>query len=318
MSNPFPRHRVQGVTAAAGSPWFPAQNVVPSPSVTRDEWVGVGQAVAATGFFSTGAILVRWAEALTPVEVTSLRMLLGGLLVGLAAWTVGNRLSLRAADCRRLIPIGLIAALHFLTFIASLYFTTVAHSLTLTYTAPLFIAGLSRFVLREPLPRRTLLGALVALVGVAILAGFGPSLTRRMLLGDALALGAAVTFALYSLFGRRERARLPLLAYACWVYLFAGVATAPFALGILSRPIPVPAVEAVVAMALFPMALGHTLYNAALRRLHPSLPNLIATQEVTFGILLAWLLLGELPPWNALLGACLTLLGVGILLRASP
>ena len=283
--------------------------------MTRDESIGVVQAVAATLCFSVGALLVRWAAALSPIEVTSLRLLLGAALVGLAARAVGDRLALSAAEWARLVPIGIVAALHFLSFIASLYFTTVAHTLTLTYTAPLLIAALSRITLGEPLPRRTLPGALAALAGVAVLAGFEPRLDRRMLLGDGLALIAAATFAAYSLLGRRERARLPLLTYAAGVYLVAGVVTAPFASGIVRPGIPSHALAAVCAMALIPSAVGHTLYNAAIRRLHPSIPNLIATQEVSLGILLAWLVLGELPGWNAVVGAALTLLGVGLVLR---
>jgi len=283
--------------------------------MTRHGWVGVTQAVTATAFFSFGAILVRWAAELTPVEITALRLLLAGGLVGLAASGAGTRLRPTGPEFARLVPIGLIAALHFLTFIASLSYTTVAHCLTLTYMAPLFIAALSRLVLREPLPARTVPGTLLALAGVATLAGLEPKLTARMLLGDGLALGAALTFALYSLLGRRERGRTPLLLYAGWVYLIAGAATAPFALGVFARPIPPRALLAVVAMAVFPSALGHTLYNAAVRRLHPSVPNLIATQEVTLGILLAWALLGEAPPWNSAVGALLTLVGVGVVLH---
>ncbi len=282
--------------------------------MTRDERIGVLQAVAAAGLFSTGAILVRWAQDLSPVEVTSLRMLLGGGLVAAAARATGNRLGLPPADIRRLLPIGLIAAVHFLTFIASLSFTTVAHCLTLVYTAPLFIAGLSRLILRERLPRRVLVGIAVGLTGVAVLAGFESRLTARMILGDLLAVGAAVAFALYSLCGRRERARIPLLPYASWVYLTAGAATAPFAIGVFTRPVSGKALAAVFALALFPHALGHTLYISAVRRLHPSIPSLITTQEVTGGILLAWLLLQETPTWNALAGAAITLVGVALVL----
>ena len=281
----------------------------------HDEWVGVAQAVAATLCFSTGAVLVRWAGDLSPAEVTSLRLILAAVFVGAAAWAAGERLRLTAAEWARLAPIGLVAAMHFLSFIASLYFTTVAHTLTLTYTAPLFIAALSRLVLKEPLPRRALSGALVALTGVAILAGFEPRLDRRMLVGDALAVVAAVTFALYSLLGRRERDRLPLLTYAAGVYLVGGLVTSPFAAGLARPALPGRAIAAVCAMALVPSALGHTLYNAAIRRLHPSLPNLIATQEVTLGILLAWFLVGEPLTWNAITGAALTLIGVGLVLR---
>jgi drug/metabolite transporter (DMT)-like permease len=282
--------------------------------MTRDERIGVLQAVAAASLFSTGAILIRWAQELSPVEITSLRMLLGGGFVAGAARAAGTRLRLPAPDLRRLLPIGLVAALHFLAFIASLSFTTVAHCLTLVYTAPLFIAAFSWVILRERLPRRVLAGMAVGLTGVAVLARFEPRLTAEMARGDLLALGAAVAFALYSLFGRRERARIPLLPYASWVYLTAGVATAPFAIGVLTRPVSGKALAAVFALALLPHALGHTLYNAAVRRLHPSIPNLITTQEVTGGIVLAWLLLQETPTWNALAGAAITLAGVALVL----
>jgi drug/metabolite transporter (DMT)-like permease len=282
--------------------------------MTREEWIGVLQAAAATGFFAFGAILVRWAAPLSPVEITSLRLLLAAGAVAGVARAVSQPLRVDGPTIRRLLPVGIVCALHFLSFIAALALTSVAHALTLTYTAPLFIAPLARLLLGEPLPPRTVPGTLLALTGVAVLAGLEPALSPRILAGDLCAIGSAVTFALYSVFGRRERARLPLLAYATWVYLIAGLVTAPFAWGVLLRPLPVGALLAVAGMAVFPSALGHTLYNAAVRRLHPSLPNLIATQEVTGGILLAWLLLGESPPATVLAGVGLTLAGVGLVL----
>lgn len=281
----------------------------------RDEWLGVGQAIAATAFFSMGTILVRLAAGLSPFEVTWLRMLLAAPLVAGAARLAGHPVRLTSREVRRLVPIGAVAALHFLTFIASLYFTSVAHAVTLVYTAPLFIAGLSRPMLGEPFPPRARLGGGIALVGLAILTGLGPRLSLRMIVGDLLALAAALTFALYSILGRRERGRLPILVYAAWVYFLAGLLVLPFGLGLFTRSVPAGALAAVAAMALFPMALGHTLYNAAVRRLHPSLPNLIATQEVTLAILLAWLLLAEVPSLPALAGAAVTLLGVLVVLR---
>ena len=89
----------------------------------------------------------------------------------------------------------------------------------------------------------------------------------------------------------------------------------PFARDLVRPGLPLGALAAVGAMALVPSAIGHTLYNAAIRRLHPSIPNLIATQEVTLGILLAWMLLGEPLTWNAATGAALTLFGIALVLR---
>jgi len=58
------------------------------------------------------------------------------------------------------------------------------------------------------------------------------------------------------------------------------------------------------------LALGHTLYNAALRRTHATYVNLIATQEVTGGIILGYLFLGEVPTLSSFLGAVITLAGI--------
>ena len=64
---------------------------------------------------------------------------------------------------------------------------------------------------------------------------------------------------------------------------------------------------------------GHTLYKARQRRLHPTWINLVATQEVTGGVVLGVLLLGEIPGPATLLGVRLTLVGVvAVLAGPSP
>jgi drug/metabolite transporter (DMT)-like permease len=70
------------------------------------------------------------------------------------------------------------------------------------------------------------------------------------------------------------------------------------------------AVASVLALGLLPLALGHTLYNAALRRTRATLVNLVSTQEVTGGILLGILFLGEFPTPATLVGVVITLLGI--------
>lgn len=109
--------------------------------MTRDELTGVAQAAAATVCFSTGAILVRWAGELSPVEVTSPRMFLGAGFVGLAAWTAREPLGIPASEWVRLIPIGLVAALHFL---------------------------LAWLLLGEPLTWNVVAGAVLTLLGVGL------------------------------------------------------------------------------------------------------------------------------------------------------
>ncbi|HEY7678341.1 MAG TPA: DMT family transporter, partial [Candidatus Methylomirabilis sp.] len=111
---------------------------------------GIGLAVAAACAFSTAAVVIRLGSDLSPFEITSYRMLLAGLLVGGMARLAHQPVRLGAADLRRLVPIGLITAVHFLAFIAALSYTSIAHALTVTYTAPALTALVAWRLLREP------------------------------------------------------------------------------------------------------------------------------------------------------------------------
>jgi len=269
-------------------------------------------AAAAACTFASAAVVIRLAFDLSPFEVTCYRSLLGGLSVGALAYLRGQPLRLPPADLRRLLPIGLITAAHFLGFIAAFKFTTIAHALTFTYTAPAVTALLAWRMLGEPMPARRWAGIALVMAGVAVLAGFEPQLTPRMLAGDGLALISALAYAAYSILGRRERDRFPLFTYAAWIYFLAGLALLPFALVGGTYHVTPTATAAVLYLGVVAMAGGHTLYNAALRRMHPAAVNIIASLEVLGGTLLGWLILGEVPGTHTLAGSVLTLLGVAL------
>lgn len=286
----------------------------------RADLRGLGYVALAVALFATSPVLVRWAAPFSPFEITFGRMAVAALAVGLIARWQGARSAGAGAWLRQLIPAprfglyGLIAALHFLLYIASLSFTTIAHSLALVYTAPVFVTLFASLFLKERLRRRQWLGIPVAAAGIAVLAGFEPRMDARMALGDVLALGSAVCFGLYSVAGRRERAAYPLLRYASAVYLAAALWLLPAAALGGSGTLAWPALGAVVCLGVLPLAVGHTLYNASLRRVHPTYVNLVSTQEVTGGILLGYVLLGEAPGPGALVGAGLSLAGVALVL----
>jgi drug/metabolite transporter (DMT)-like permease len=266
-------------------------------------------AIAVT-FFSTTPLFIRWAYPVSAWAITAGRLATGSATV-LGILVLQRRpFRLNRRDLPLFALFGLITALHFLCYIASLAYTTVAHSLSLTYTSPIFVTLFAAALLKEPLPPRAYAGVALTVVGVAVLAGFEPHLTPRMLVGDLLAIGSAVAFGLYSIMGRSVRAQYPLLVYTCAIYGMAALWLAPLALWQLPNQLPLRAVGALLFLGVFPLGLGHTLYNAALRVIHPTYVNLVATQEVTGGILLGYLFLGETPSPQAMVGVALTLAGV--------
>lgn len=276
---------------------------------------GVPLALAAVVMFSTSAIFILWAAPLSPYEITVGRLSIAALLVVLLGQLNGQPLLPIRSDLPRFAGIGLITALHFVTYISSLNFTTIAHALAITNTSPVFVTFFSSWLLHEPIPGRKWLGVLVTIFGIAVLAGFEPRWSTRMLIGDVLALMAGITYALYSVAGRSQRARYGLFTYTGTVYGMAAVWALPAALlNITPAGYNAASLLALLAAGIVPLGMGHTLYNAALRRMHATTANLIVTQEVSGGILLGAIFLSQIPTASEVIGAFIALLGIALVL----
>ncbi|HLH60624.1 MAG TPA: DMT family transporter [Ktedonobacteraceae bacterium] len=293
--------------------------VSPTQIPVKQSKLGLLYVCIAVVFFSTSPIFVRWSQPFSSVEVAFWRLAIATLLVAMMGLLTRQRLLLKRQELPRFLFYGLVTALHFIFYIASLSFTTIAHSLALAYTSPIFATLFSALILREPLPRRKYVGIGVAIVGIAIMAGFQPhyaacSLSgtgQCMILGDGMALLSGFCFAVYSVAGRGERDRHPLFRYTTNVYGLAALWLLPITLYFaFQHTYPLPAVGAVLALGILPLGFGHTLYNAAVRNVHATYANLIATQEVTGGIILGIWLLGEVPSITTIIGVVVTLLGI--------
>ncbi len=266
--------------------------------------------------FGSSPVFTRWAtETLTSSEIAFGRLVVGGLVVSAVAGWRREPLPFRQNPVLYGL-LGLTLSLHFLAYVAAIRFTTLAHALTLVYSSVVFIALLSRFTLRESLKRSQWIGVALALGGLVCLTGFEPHMTRSMLWGDVLALGSALTFAVYSVAGRHQRAQTDLFAYAGTVYLLGSVCTLPFAvLAFSPQGYTWKSIASVVGAGLIPMGIGHTLYNAALRYLDATVVNLLSMQEVMIALLAGALLFAELPSASALFGVGLTLAGLVLVVR---
>lgn len=289
----------------------------PEGSAVSTQRGGLLYVVVAVLFFATSPVFIRWSQPFHAVEIAFWRLAVATLLVAALGLLTRQTMRIRPQELPRFLLYGLVTALHFFFYIASLNYTTTAHSLALTYTSPIFVTLFSALFLRESLPLRKLLGMLIAVVGVAIMAGFEPHYTscslngQCMVLGDGLALLSGLCYGIYSIVGRSERERHPLFRYTTHVYGLAALWLLPVTLFFaFKHAYPLPAIAAVCALGIFPLGLGHTLYNAALRKVHATYANLIATQEVTVGIILSVIFLHDIPSLTAAIGVLVTLGGI--------
>jgi drug/metabolite transporter (DMT)-like permease len=289
--------------------------VSPSPEQTSKS--GLLYVCIAVFFFSTSAVFVRWSQPFSAAEIAFWRLTIAAILVAVLGLISHQSLLLKREQVPRFLLYGLVTALHFLFYIASLNYTTIAHTLAIVYTSPIFVTIFSAIFLRESLSPRKYFGIVLAVIGIAIMAGFEPHYTacnlhgQCMILGDGLALLSAICFAIYSIVGRGERERHPLYRYTTNVYGFAALWLLPLALIFaFGHSYPLRAMGAVFALGIFPLGLGHTLYNASVRRVHATYANLIATQEVTGGVILGIILLHEIPSLATIIGGIVAMIGI--------
>ena len=106
------------------------------------------RAAAAAVLFSTSPILIRSVDTISALEIAWWRLLLATLTVLGISTVTRQEVHWRALFRKQFAIYGLTIALHFFFFTASLSFTTVAHTLALVYTAPVFIALFSFFIIK--------------------------------------------------------------------------------------------------------------------------------------------------------------------------
>ena len=224
---------------------------------------------------------------------------------------------------RSLLPLmmvsGLLLALHFWSWIASLRFTTVASSVVLVSLKPVFAWGLAAAWLREHPTRAEAWGIGLAVIGASLIGLGDARLSLGALGGDVLALLGALTGAGYYVIGRRVRQTVGIWRYATGVYAVAAAALALLALGYRTPLVGFGGRDWTVfgAMAAGPMLVGHTGMNYALRHFRATTVNVAALGEPVGASVIARLVpsIHEVPPPASLLGGILVLLGIGLSVR---
>jgi drug/metabolite transporter (DMT)-like permease len=280
-------------------------------------------AVAILALSTASIFIVKAQQAGGPSLVIAAYRLAFCTLVLLPFALTRGRHELRALtrrDVSLALVSGVFLAAHFASWIASLEYTSVASSVVLVCSSPLFVALLAPLALKEPLTRPVFLGVLLAVTGAAVV---GLSDAREQgeavtwsggtaLLGNALALLGAITVACYFLIGRRLRAKLSLLTYIFLTYGSAAVVL------LLWLPLtghaylghPAEVYGWCLLLALVPQLIGHTTFNWALRYVPAANIGVLVVGEPVGTIALAWIVLGQPPLALGLVGAALILGGI--------
>ena len=212
---------------------------------------------------------------------------------------------------------GVALGAHFGFWISSLDYTSVAASVVLVCTQPVFVAILAYLVFGERTSSLSFFGILVALAGTVVIASDG-SVGSATFFGNTLAVIGAITVAVYVLIGRSLRTTgVGVLPYSIVVYASASATLIP---ATLYAGVPLWGYSGetwfwLFAVTLGPQILGHTVLNWALRYVEASIISGTILAEPVVSALLAWLVLSERPGLATVLGGTVVIAGLFLLLR---
>ncbi|MBU7035975.1 MAG: EamA family transporter, partial [Theionarchaea archaeon] len=162
---------------------------------------------------SSASILIRMSEA-PPLVIATYRLGVASMCMVALAVSRGQIHQLRRLGKREVIALvlsGFFLYVHFATWITSLFYTTVATSVIIVDSSPLFVAGLSYVFLKETLSKRVIIGIVISTAG-AVLIGLNNPVSQNMM-GILLALVGAVGLAGYLVIGRDLRKSLDTFSY---------------------------------------------------------------------------------------------------------
>jgi drug/metabolite transporter (DMT)-like permease len=212
---------------------------------------------------------------------------------------------------------GVALAFHFGLWITSLTLTLVATSVILVTSHPIFVAGVSHFVLKERVKKMAAVGIAVAFSGVVLISISDYSAGGGRLLGDFLAFIGGICAGVYFLSGRVARKSIALTPYAFSVYGLSALLLLVSA-AILGNRVVVTSTHELtlfLLMAIIPTIGGHTMFNYALKKLPAHIVATGVLGEPVGASILAYLLLPqEVPGLWIIVGGVLVVGGLYVVL----
>jgi drug/metabolite transporter (DMT)-like permease len=258
-------------------------------------------------------------QGIPPITAGTLRYGCTALLLLIVyARRVPDLRRLRRRELTQVLALGALGTfVNHLLFFFGLVWAPAAHgALIPPTTSPIWLLLLTARIDGEPVTGRRVGGMVAGLIGVVLVIGPERLLNASpgVLLGDLLFLAGGLSWAVYSFLSRRAMEHMPIAGLLALSMSAGTLLLAPFAL--LERPWRVlPHAPAVSWLALAYLTVAATFlaflwWNIGLRGIGPGRIAVFSHLTPVFGVLAAWLILGERLAPLQILGASLAVAGV--------
>ncbi len=269
----------------------------------------------------TAAVAISWASILillsgaNSITISFWRLAIASLALMPLAWNKLKSIEFKAVKWLLISGIGL--AVHFVTWITSLFYTTVAASTTIVSTYVIFVLPLTQLAGRRETTRNTVVGTVTALIGVAVIAYGNYGGGWGSVLGDVLAMAGSISGALYFVSGKSAREYMDTASYGATVYGIGAMIVLLIALllHVDVFSVGIKAWPYILLLVVGPMLGGHTLINYSIKYYRSVTVATSTLVEPIGSTIIAYFLLSQRPPLVSYMGMAITLVSIYIVIR---
>jgi drug/metabolite transporter (DMT)-like permease len=267
---------------------------------------------------SFAPILVRYSDA--PVSVQGMYRMLFTVILVLPFGTkqLSAMRSITLKDWLLLGLAGFFLALHFLLWMASLDYTSIASSTIILSLEPVFVMVGAYFIFKDRPAKVALIGMAVALIGVCFVGSGDMGVSRTAFFGDTLSFVGAAAVAVNMLIAKRILTRVSSYLYSLIVFIVCVMCFALYNLFTATRMTGYPGQEWLVflLLAIVPTVFGHMIFNWLLKYVPPTTISMSVLAEPVGASLLGMVLFREMIGGFQFFGGALVI--VGLLLYLKP
>lgn len=266
---------------------------------------------------SVSGPMVKWSLACgaSPVMIAFGRMTISAVLLLIPALRSGELQAIFGASRKQRLlacAAGVLLALHYTAWMTSLSYASTFVSTALVCTQPLFVAALSGVLLHEPIKRECTPGALIAILGAALIALLSMGGEHGSLLGDMLALLGAMFIAGHWLCGRAARKSLPALGYMTFVYMVTALCLLVISPFLGGFQVTVSSLGGILVLALACTLGGHALMTVLLGYVSADVVSFALLAEPIGAAVWALILFHEKVSVPLIVGGATVILGLAL------
>jgi len=251
---------------------------------------------------SFAAIFVRFCDDVPPLMIATYRLIFASIIIiSLFKFKHYTISSITKKDLILSIISGMILSIHFYTWFTSLKLTSIASSVVLVTTSPIFVGIFSFFLLKEKQNINIIIGIALSIIGSTILTigdiNINDTLIfdKNALMGDIFAVFGAISAAIYMMIGSKVRENLDIIPYITITYTASAITL--LLISLLSGQKFVgykPSSYAfMLLLAVIPQLIGHTSLNWALKHLKSSMVAIVTLGEPIGAAILGYLFFRE-------------------------